>query len=103
MKPGDKVIIKEYHKQLELVGKKAKIIIMVDPEMNKYPVQVLLEEAIMVKMDTPMGKGEMPFFGPFAFRENELELAPEDKPATIPDDILKAFDEKPPEEHGKGK
>jgi hypothetical protein len=70
MNLGDKVIIKECHSIPALIGKEAKIVVLVDPELTKYPVQVLLtEEAI--KMETMFGSGLSK--GPFRFREDELE------------------------------
>jgi hypothetical protein len=51
-------------------------------------------------MTTPLGLIKV---GPFFFREDELEpLTGETKPATIPDEFLKAFENKP-DEPGKTK
>lgn len=70
MKLGDKVVIKECHAIPALAGKEAKVVVLIDPELTKYPIQVLLtEEAI--KMETFLGSGLSK--GPFGFREDELE------------------------------
>ena len=68
MKIGDVVEIKECHKIPELVGKTAKVVAMVDPEMSKYPIMVELEEPI--EQELPMGT--LKTKGPFGFREDEL-------------------------------
>ena len=75
MKIGELVTIKECHSIPELVGLEAKVVAIADPELTKYPIQVLLTgEAVTI--ETPMGKGETK--GPFPFREDELEiLAPD--------------------------
>jgi hypothetical protein len=70
MNLGDKVIIKECHSIPALVGKKAKIVGLVDPELTKYPLQVLLIDK-PVEVQTPLGTGLSK--GPFPFREDELE------------------------------
>lgn len=72
---GDIVVIKECHSIPDLVGKEAKVIALVDPEIGKYPIRVVLTEPLL--MDTPFGKGEVA--GPFPFREDELELKTEHK------------------------
>lgn len=60
MQVGDIVNIKECHKIPELVGKEAKVVAVVDPELAKYPVSVMLTDG-------------MP--GIMGFREEELEPA----------------------------
>ena len=84
MKIGDMVIIKECHKTPELVGKEAKVVVIVDPELAPYPIQVMLT-GDAIPFETPMGTGETK--GPFGFRENELE------PATPDHGIPDAFKE----------
>ncbi len=83
MNIGDKVVIKECHKMPDLVGKAAKVVAMVDPEADKYPVKVNLDEPLEVPH--PMGKLQLT--GPFEFREDELE------PADPNLDIPQAFQE----------
>ena len=75
MNIGDKVEIKECHKQPELVGKIAKVVAMVDPEESKYPVAVKIDEPI--EIDIPGGVFKTS--GPFMFREDELEPADPNK------------------------
>ena len=71
MNIGELVTIKECHNIPDLVGKEAKVVSMVDPELAKYPIQVILTgDAITI--ETPMGKGQTK--GPFPFREDELEI-----------------------------
>ena len=57
MNIGDIVMIRECHKQPELIGLEAKVVALVDPTLAKYPVQVQLNEVP----------------GVFGFREDELE------------------------------
>jgi hypothetical protein len=70
MKLGDKVIIKECHAIPALAGKEAKIVVLVDPELTKYPIHVLLT-GDPIEAQTPIGSGLSK--GPFMFREDELE------------------------------
>ncbi len=70
MNLGDKVVIKECHSIPILVGKEAKVVVLVDPELTKYPIHVLLS-GDPVKMETPSGPGWSQ--GPVRFREDELE------------------------------
>jgi hypothetical protein len=67
---GDLVIIKECHSIPALVGKEAKVVALVDPELTKYPIHVLLS-GDLIKTETPFGSGWSQ--GPFPFREDELE------------------------------
>lgn len=83
MNIGDVVEIKECHKIPELVGRTAKVVAMVDPEMSKYPIMVELAEPI--EQEVPMGT--LKTKGPFGFREDEL--APADPKKEVP----KAFQE----------
>ncbi len=83
MNIGDKVEIKECHKMPQLIGKIAKVVAMVDPEMSKYPIMVEPDEP--VEVETPMGT--LKTKGPFGFREDELE------PADPAKGIPKAFTE----------
>ena len=71
MNIGDKVKILECHKMPDLVGKEAKVVAMVDPEEDKYPIKVNLDEPL--EMPHPLGKLQLT--GPFEFREDELEIA----------------------------
>jgi hypothetical protein len=87
MKIGDMVTIKDCHKIPELVGKQAKVIVMVDPEYAHYPIQVMLIQPIII--ETKMGDAETP--GPFAFREDELESY--NPNSGIPDAFLKSENE----------
>jgi hypothetical protein len=80
MNLGDKVIIKECHSVPELVGKEAKVVVLIDPELTKYPLQVLLIND-PVEVQTSLGKASSQ--GPFPFREDELE--PFDPNHGIPD------------------
>jgi len=63
-------MIRECHKQPELIGLEAKVVALVDPTLAKYPVQVQLNEVP----------------GVFGFREDELEPK-----ADIPDAFKDAF------------
>ena len=81
---GDKVIIKECHSTTALVGKEAKVVALVDPELTKYPVRVLLTKE-PIETETPWGSGLS--IGPFPFREDELE--PYDPNHGIPDVFTK--------------
>lgn len=83
MNVGDKVKIKECHKMPDLVGKLAKVVAVVDPEVDKYPIKVQLDEGI----DFPHPLGKIVATGPFEFREDELEPADPNK------DIPQAFQE----------
>ena len=83
MNIGDKVKILECHKMPDLVGRTAKVVAVVDPEQDKYPIKVDLDEPL--EIPHPMGK--LMATGPFMFREDELELADPDK------DIPEAFQE----------
>ena len=71
MNIGDMDIIKECHSIPALVGQEAKVVVLVDPELTKYPVQVLLTGG-PIETATTSGSGWSK--GPFPFRENELEL-----------------------------
>jgi hypothetical protein len=84
MNLGDLVIIKECHSIPALVGKEAKVVALVDPELAKYPIQVLLMGG-PIEMETSSGSGWSQ--GPFPFRENELE--PLDPDHGIPDIFTK--------------
>ena len=77
MNIGDKVKILECHKMPDLVGKIAKVVAMVDPEADKYPIKVILEESEAIEVPHPLGKLIMT--GPFEFREDELEPADPNK------------------------
>ena len=70
MNLGDKVVIKECHSIPALVGKEAKVVVLIDPELAKYPIHVLLS-GDPIKTETPFGSGWSQ--GPFPFREDELE------------------------------
>jgi hypothetical protein len=70
MKLGDKVIIKECHSIPALAGKVAKVVVLVDPELTKYPIHILLT-GDPIETQTPIGFGLSK--GPFGFREDELE------------------------------
>ena len=71
MNLGDIVTIKECHSIPQVVGLEAKVVAVADPELTKYPIQVLLTgEAITI--ETPFGTGQTR--GPFPFREDELEI-----------------------------
>jgi len=70
MNLGDKVIIKECHSMPALVGKEAKVVVLVDPELAKYPIHVLLS-GDPIKIGTSFGARLSK--GPFTFREDELE------------------------------
>jgi len=86
MKVGDKVIIRECHKIPELVGKEATIIAELSPDVSKYPYQVVLTGEKLSFSHPMLGQGQTS--GPFAFREEELELATPE-PVPIPDVFLK--------------
>jgi len=70
MIPGDKVVIKECHAIPTLAGEEARVVAMVDRELTKYPIRVLLTGG-PVEVETPLGVGLSK--GPFPFREDELE------------------------------
>lgn len=84
MNLGDKVIIKECHSLPALVGKEAKVVVLVDLQLTKYPIQVLLS-GDPVETKTSLGCGWSK--GPFQFREDELELLDPDH--GIPDVFTK--------------
>ncbi len=84
MNLGDKVIIKECHSIPALVGKEAKVVVLIDPQLTKYPIQVLLS-GDPVETKTSLGSGWSQ--GPFQFREDELE--PLDPDHGIPDVFTK--------------
>jgi len=89
---NDMVIISECHSIPELVGKKA-IVVQIDKAKDKYPILVKTTEEIEIKITVPgIGIVIAKADGPFPFREDELELVTQTK-TSIPDDILKAFDE----------
>lgn len=87
MNVGDKVIIKECHKIPELVGREAKVVAVVEPELAHYPIKVMLI-GDPITFETPFGGGTTE--GPFGFREDELEIQqlPE-----LPPEITKPFEE----------
>lgn len=92
MNIGDKVKILECHSIPQLVGREAKVVAIMDPQMSAYPVAVVLDgEAIT--LETPFGPGHTQ--GPFPFRENELELVGPVKPTELPK-FLKDMDEQQP-------
>ena len=82
MNIGDMVVIKECHKMPDLVGKTAKVVAMVDPELSKYPIQVTTVEPMAIEVPG----GVFTTSGPFPFREDELELA--DPTQGIPEAFL---------------
>ncbi len=84
MNLGDKVVIKECHSIPALVGKEAKVVVLVDPELAKYPIRVLLT-GDPIETETPLGSGWSK--GPFHFREDELETLDPDH--GIPDIFTK--------------
>ncbi len=84
MNIGDLVLIRECHSIPALVGQEAKVVVLADPELAKYPVQVLLT-GDPIKMVTP--SGSVLSKGPFHFREDELE--PLDPNHGIPEVFLK--------------
>lgn len=69
-----KVTILECHSMPDLVGKEARIISYADPEMGKYPVQIILVSPIEITIQTPFGEAKAMTVGPFPFRPEELEL-----------------------------
>jgi len=71
------VKILECHALPELVGKAGKIITYTNPDISKYPLQIILISPIKIKMDTPMGEAEVDTIGPFPFRPDEVELITE--------------------------
>jgi len=72
MQIGDVATVKECHKMPELVGKEVKVIALVDPQMARWPISVVLVDA--------------PSEGIYGFREDELEPR-----ADVPDAFKDAF------------
>lgn len=88
MEIASKVVIKECHSLPQLVGKKAKVVAIADPQVAKYPFTVILvDEEEPVTFETPLGGVQTR--GPFGFREDELELVDESPEHGIPEAFLK--------------
>ena len=82
MNIDDKVEIKECHKQPDLIGKIAKVKVMVSQEDSNWPIGVELDDFVEI----PVPGGFFKTKGPFFFKEEEL--APANPNQGVPEAFL---------------